>query len=249
MPRKKSVAAPEPAIEEDGGIEALELQKAVVARIARAAIPDDVKLQKEVPTALQKASTVFISYLAALSHDTATERNHKTINATHVLDAAKQLGWEDGDELHKVLKKELAAFRAANEDRKAGRVPPKPAPAAASSSKGKAPATSAAATAAATAAEETASVAMAVEGESEPAAPTTAEEGEPSTVGPGDAANVEEEEAEAVFPEPEEEEDNAAFEEYVDEGGEDEEMDEAGSEGVEEEIGERGLEDEGEQGV
>jgi DNA polymerase epsilon subunit 3 len=78
-----------------------------------------------------KGSTVFISYLAALSvpfsfsssvfpqkltlrpphhsaHDTATERNHKTINATHVLDSVKQLMWDDGDELHKVLKKELA---------------------------------------------------------------------------------------------------------------------------------------------
>jgi DNA polymerase epsilon subunit 3 len=37
----------------------------------------------------------------------ALERNHKTVTASHVLDAVKQLGWEDGGELIKLLKSEL----------------------------------------------------------------------------------------------------------------------------------------------
>ncbi|GAA5868859.1 hypothetical protein JCM1840_005148 [Sporobolomyces johnsonii] len=131
MPRKKVVpAAADPASAtgadgEDGqGLDSFEVPKSVVARLAKAAVPPEVKLQKEVPLALVKGSTVFINYLAALSHDVATERNHKTIAATHVLDAVKQLGWDDGGELSKMLKQELAAFREANEARKQGRAPP-----------------------------------------------------------------------------------------------------------------------------
>ncbi|GAA5848121.1 hypothetical protein JCM9279_007463 [Rhodotorula babjevae] len=126
MPRKKPApAAVDPALEEDGGIEAFELQKSVVARLVKSSLPPDVKLQKEVPLAMVKGSTVFIAYLAALAHDTATEKNHKTIAASHVLEASKQLAWDDGGALQKMLKKELAAFRANNEAKKQGRAVPK----------------------------------------------------------------------------------------------------------------------------
>lgn len=86
-----------------------------------------MKLAKEVPTALQKASTVFVSYLASVyvapvsyqqaelvmfavtyrAHDIAQERGEKTLSAQHVLEACKQLDWEDEDELVRVLKSEL----------------------------------------------------------------------------------------------------------------------------------------------
>ena len=42
------------------------------------------------------------------AHDVATDRNNKTIAASHVLEAVKQLGWEDDQELIKHLKDELA---------------------------------------------------------------------------------------------------------------------------------------------
>ncbi|GAA5825527.1 hypothetical protein JCM10212_003597, partial [Sporobolomyces blumeae] len=89
------------------GIDQFELPKSVVARLAKGAVPAEVKFQKEVPLALVKGSTVFINYLAALSHDLAQEKNQKTISAAHVLEAVKQLGWDDGGQLHKALKKEL----------------------------------------------------------------------------------------------------------------------------------------------
>ncbi|GAA5878872.1 hypothetical protein JCM16303_007214 [Sporobolomyces ruberrimus] len=103
------------------GIDQYELPKSVIARLAKGAVPPEVKLQKEVPLALVKSSTVFISYLAALSHDLAAEKSMKTITAQHVLEGVKQLGWEDGGkELEKYLKKELKAFRKINEAKKAG---------------------------------------------------------------------------------------------------------------------------------
>lgn len=87
-------------------------------------MPEKVTLAKEVPLALVRATTVFISYLSAMyvltnrshivlncaasSQDVASERNQKTISATHVLDAVKLLEWQDGSEVHRHLEKELA---------------------------------------------------------------------------------------------------------------------------------------------
>ncbi|GAA5967935.1 hypothetical protein JCM3765_001793 [Sporobolomyces pararoseus] len=103
------------------GIDQYELPKSVIARLAKSAVPPEVKLQKEVPIALVKSSTVFINYLAALSHDLATEKGTKTITALHVLEATKQLGWEDGGKLlEKELKKELKGFRKIQEKKKNG---------------------------------------------------------------------------------------------------------------------------------
>ncbi|GAA5908299.1 hypothetical protein JCM6882_006795 [Rhodosporidiobolus microsporus] len=211
MPRKKQ--QPEP--EDEEGLAAYELPKSVAARMCRAGVPPATMLQKHVPTALVKGSTVFISYLAALSHDIATERNHKTINATHVLDAAKQLGWEDGDELYRRLKKELGAFRHNNELRKQGKLPPKPA--------AKAKASAAAAPA--------------------PATPAGAAGGGPPAVAIGedadadveggatlladDRANADEED---LYPEADENEDNTGYEEYVMSAAEDEDEDMAEAE-------------------
>ncbi|GAA5928224.1 uncharacterized protein JCM15063_003825 [Sporobolomyces koalae] len=127
--RKKSIggahtaATPNAANEEEGGlgIDQFELPKSVVARLAKSAVAPEVKLQKEVPLALVKGSTVFINYLAALAHDLAQEKNQKTITAVHVLEAVKQLGWQDeGEELSKHLKRELKAFRKIAEQKKNG---------------------------------------------------------------------------------------------------------------------------------
>ncbi|GAA5910792.1 uncharacterized protein JCM6883_000318 [Sporobolomyces salmoneus] len=128
-PRKKPTAAattdstPAAAVadEDSNGIDQFELPKSVIARLAKSSVPSEVKLQKEVPLALVKGSTVFINYLAALSHDLATEKNQKTISAAHVLEAVKQLGWEDGGKgLERELKKELKGFRKIVEAKKAG---------------------------------------------------------------------------------------------------------------------------------
>ncbi|GAA5871069.1 hypothetical protein JCM3774_005102 [Rhodotorula dairenensis] len=226
MPRKKAVPAQsDPVHEEDGGLEAFELPKSVVARIARGALPDDIKLQKEVPLALVKGSTVFINYLAALSHDLATEKNHKTISAAHVLDAVKQLGWDDGGELHRQLKKDLSRFRAATEAKKKGLAPPAPPP--------KAPKPTASASAVAGSTSSGAAAATTADASTSAASvPVLRNEGpnaDEADLYPG-ADDLEEDDLEGV-------------EEYVDEG-EDDEMEDAGSEGIEDdEIADLGLEE------
>ena len=87
-----------------------------VTRLAKSAVPPETKLQKDVPLALVKGSTIFINYLSALAHDTAVDQGHKTITAAHVLEAVKQLGWEDTGDLSKLLKRELkgACFGSAS---------------------------------------------------------------------------------------------------------------------------------------
>ncbi|TNY22725.1 hypothetical protein DMC30DRAFT_414878 [Rhodotorula diobovata] len=220
MPRKKlAPAAADPAAEEDGGIEAFELQKSVVARLVKASLPPDVKLQKEVPLAMVKGSTVFIAYLAALAHDTATEKNHKTIAASHVLEASKQLAWDDGGALQKMLKKELAAFRANNEAKKQGRAVHKPA----SKPRDEGPTAEAQAGPSSVAGD-------AAAGEAPPAAAPAPAPGAPDADADDAAAD-----------------DDAGIELYEEEGDAgDEDMDDAGSEGIDEPeppAGERAMEE------
>ncbi|KAM0751233.1 histone-fold-containing protein [Meredithblackwellia eburnea MCA 4105] len=137
MPRKKVEQQPESEqqqVEEDG-IEHYDLPKSIVTRMAKNSVPAEVKMQKDIPVALVKGSTVFVNYLAAVAHDVATERNQKTITAAHVLDAVKQLGWEDEQALLKHLKGELNVYRKAVEAKKNGKAAPPPKKAAPSKDK------------------------------------------------------------------------------------------------------------------
>lgn len=67
MPRKEPSGAPISAQAQQElvseGIENFELPKSVVTKIAKSALPDNAKLQKETVLALVKGSTVFINYL------------------------------------------------------------------------------------------------------------------------------------------------------------------------------------------
>ncbi|KAL1747979.1 hypothetical protein HDZ31DRAFT_71848 [Schizophyllum fasciatum] len=66
------------------GIENFELPKSVVTKIAKSALPDNIKLQKETVLSLVKGSTVFINYLA-----------HKSVSASDVLKALEVLEFGD----------------------------------------------------------------------------------------------------------------------------------------------------------
>ncbi|KAI0795907.1 histone-fold-containing protein [Abortiporus biennis] len=88
MPRKDTSASAQS--QQDAmaeGMEAYELPRSLVTRIARSACPDNVKLQKETVLALLKGSTVFINYIAATAHDVALAKQHKSIAASDVLKA------------------------------------------------------------------------------------------------------------------------------------------------------------------
>ncbi|KAF8345098.1 histone-fold-containing protein [Amanita rubescens] len=90
------------------GIENFELPKSIVAKIAKSALPENAKLQKETVLSLVKGSTVFINYLGAWAHDVAQSKQHKSISASDVLKALELL--EFGD-LVEPLQSELLVYR------------------------------------------------------------------------------------------------------------------------------------------
>ncbi|KIJ62199.1 hypothetical protein HYDPIDRAFT_115076 [Hydnomerulius pinastri MD-312] len=112
MPRKDAGGGPISAQAQQDlvseGIENFELPKSLVTKIAKSAIPDNSKLQKETVLSLVKGSTVFINYLAATAHDVALSKQHKSISASDVLKALEMI--EFGD-LVDTLQSELQIYR------------------------------------------------------------------------------------------------------------------------------------------
>ncbi|KIK99518.1 hypothetical protein PAXRUDRAFT_131929 [Paxillus rubicundulus Ve08.2h10] len=112
MPRKDAGGGPISAQAQQDlvseGIENFELPKSLVTKIAKSAIPENAKLQKETVLSLVKGSTVFINYLAATAHDVALSKQHKSISASDVLKALEMI--EFGD-LVDVLQAELQIYR------------------------------------------------------------------------------------------------------------------------------------------
>ncbi|KAF8057548.1 hypothetical protein FPV67DRAFT_1456159 [Lyophyllum atratum] len=106
MPRKDTGGGPISAQAQQDlvsdGIENFELPKSLVTRIAKSAIPENAKLQKETVLSLVKGSTVFINYLVhALTrlhpsaHDVAVSKQHKSISASDVLKALELIEFGD----------------------------------------------------------------------------------------------------------------------------------------------------------
>ncbi|EJT98157.1 histone-fold-containing protein [Dacryopinax primogenitus] len=81
--------------QEQHSIQDFELPKTLVTRIAKAALPDNIKLQKEAVTALVMSTTVFINYLAATAQDVTWSRSAKTITAQDVLKALEIIEFDD----------------------------------------------------------------------------------------------------------------------------------------------------------
>lgn len=71
MPRKETTTAPITAESQQSavseGIDAFELPKSLVTKLAKAAIPEQSRVQKEAILALMKGSTVFINLLGTSS--------------------------------------------------------------------------------------------------------------------------------------------------------------------------------------
>ncbi|KAF9467545.1 histone-fold-containing protein [Collybia nuda] len=112
MPRKDANTGPISAQAQQDlvseGIENFELPKTIVTKIAKSAVPENTKLQKETVLSLVKGSTVFINYLAARAHDVAVSKQHKSISASDVLKALEMI--EFGDLVDK-LQAELVIYR------------------------------------------------------------------------------------------------------------------------------------------
>ncbi|KAJ7058093.1 histone-fold-containing protein [Mycena amicta] len=157
MPRKDAGAAISAQAQQElisDGIENFELPKSLVTRIAKSALPDNAKMQKETVLSLVKGSTVFINYLAATAHDVALSKQHKSISASDVLKALETI--EFGDLVDK-LQGELAVYRELAKTDKSKKGTSISAAVPSGKGKGKAPSTSTSASAAAPASESSAS--------------------------------------------------------------------------------------------
>ncbi|KAJ2630753.1 hypothetical protein H4R22_002456, partial [Coemansia sp. RSA 1290] len=108
-------------------IDDLDFPKAVLMRMIKAALPENIAVQKEARNSVTKAATVFVSYLAAAANDCARDGGHKTIMTNDVFKALEAIGLADFVpqlnielEAHSQLvkeKKELAAKnKAAGKD-------------------------------------------------------------------------------------------------------------------------------------
>ncbi|SPO26767.1 related to dna polymerase epsilon p17 subunit [Ustilago trichophora] len=94
------------------GIEAFDLPRTNIVKLAKSDIPDSVQLRKEVQQALVKSATVFISYLSAAAHERVAGKGGKIISAQHVLEAVKEVELDSGDgEVLRELKDQLRAYR------------------------------------------------------------------------------------------------------------------------------------------
>jgi len=91
------------------GIENFELPKSVVTKIAKSALPDNAKLQKETVLALVKGSTVFINYLAATAHDVAVSKQHKSISVSDIFKALELIEF---GHLTPALEAQFQAYKA-----------------------------------------------------------------------------------------------------------------------------------------
>ncbi|KAJ1646855.1 hypothetical protein J3B02_000504 [Coemansia erecta] len=107
-------------------IDDLDFPKAVLTRIVKASLPENIAIQKEARLAVNRASTIFVSYLAATANDCARESGHKIIMPNDVFKALEAVGLGDFiDRLQADLalyssivkqKKDLAAKNKAAED-------------------------------------------------------------------------------------------------------------------------------------
>ncbi|KAJ1662470.1 hypothetical protein IW140_005273 [Coemansia sp. RSA 1813] len=97
-------------------IDDLDFPKAVLTRLIKSSLPENIAIQKEARQAVTKAATVFVSYLAATANDCAREGGHKTIVSSDVFKALEAVGLADFIER---LQGELAAHAALVRDKKA----------------------------------------------------------------------------------------------------------------------------------
>lgn len=119
MPRRENANTPASAqAQQDAvseGLENFELPRALVTRIAKSAVPENVKLQKDTVLSLVKGATVFINYLAATAHEVSTSKQHKSISASDVFKALEIIEFAD---LIPPLQAELQVYRELSKSKK-----------------------------------------------------------------------------------------------------------------------------------
>ncbi|ESO08155.1 hypothetical protein HELRODRAFT_75183 [Helobdella robusta] len=95
--------------------EDLNLPNAVIAKIIKEALPDNVIISKDARLAISKAASVFVLYSTSCANNFAMQQKRKTINAQDVFDAMKELDFES---FIAPLKANLEVYKNNQKDKK-----------------------------------------------------------------------------------------------------------------------------------
>ncbi|CAO1619778.1 unnamed protein product [Sympodiomycopsis kandeliae] len=101
---------------DSAGIDQFELPRAVVTRVSKSELPDNVQIRKEAVLAISKSATIFISYLAAVSDELAKQNSRKTVSVSDVIEGLGLM--EFPQEIRAEVKANLKAFRQLEADKK-----------------------------------------------------------------------------------------------------------------------------------
>jgi DNA polymerase epsilon subunit 3 len=74
--------------------EDLNLPSAVVSRIIKEALPQNVKVSKEAQAAVAKAASVFVLYATSCANNVAIKSHRKTIHGTDVIKAMEDMEFD-----------------------------------------------------------------------------------------------------------------------------------------------------------
>lgn len=108
-------------------IQDLNLPTAVVSRLIKEVLPDEINVSKEFRIAIARAASVFIIYLSSVATAEAKKHNLKTMNVQHVFDALEEIEFESFVE---PLKETLEVYRKTVKEKKDNKIQKKDAPAA-----------------------------------------------------------------------------------------------------------------------
>ncbi|XP_078350347.1 DNA polymerase epsilon subunit 3-like [Oculina patagonica] len=95
--------------------EDLNLPNAVISRLAKEALPENVNISKEARTAIGKAASVFVLYATSCANNFAQKQKRKTLAAADVFEALEEMEFE---QFVKPLKESLELFRKEQKGKK-----------------------------------------------------------------------------------------------------------------------------------
>ncbi|KAJ1970466.1 hypothetical protein H4R35_005848 [Dimargaris xerosporica] len=76
-------------------IDELDMPRAVILRLMKGVLDDGMGIASDAKLAAGKATTVFISYIAAMANDIARSTRHKTVTLQHVMRALEEAEFDD----------------------------------------------------------------------------------------------------------------------------------------------------------
>lgn len=96
-------------------IQDLNLPNAIVARLIKEALPENINVSKDARLAISKAASVFIIYLSSAATAEAKKEKHKMISPNNVFGALEEIEFESFIE---PVKEALEAFQKKTKDKK-----------------------------------------------------------------------------------------------------------------------------------